>query len=159
MKQAKYESPLGTMIIVGDDTYIYALFFESQAHYYGRHYNLGVIRAGTTKAIDQAKIWLDQYFAGKNPNPDEILLVKSEYRIEDQVYQAISKIPYGQQWDYQQLLNVMEPNKQSNLNLLNAVKYFVQHNKLQILIPSHRVKDNDYPGRPERRVALVNLEK
>lgn len=158
MKQAKYESPLGTMIMVGDRDCIHALFFEHQVHYYG-HYNLGDIRVGSNRAIDRTKMWLDKYFNGENPDMDtKIVLAKSKYHIESRIYKAIMQIPYGEQWSYQHLLDTMAPSEQSNINLLNATKYFVQHNKLQILIPSHRIKDDNYPGGSDCKIALINLE-
>lgn len=57
-----YQSPLDDILLVSDEQGVCGLWFED-----GRYYADTVeddAQAGTSPALDQARRWLDEYFAG-----------------------------------------------------------------------------------------------
>ena len=159
MKQAKYNSPYGELTIVADEKYLYALFFSSQVHYYG-HYNLGHIRMGSNPIIRKTVGWLAKYFKGKKVRADNIPIYLGKYKTQKKILSVLKEIPYGEEKPYQQIVEMLESDKIKQPNLLNAIKYFIEHNPILLIVPSHRVKDiKEYPCGIERKNILITYEK
>lgn len=60
-----YQAPLGDILLVSDEQGLCGLWFEE-----GRYYADTVeddAQVGTSPALDQARRWLDEYFAGQAP--------------------------------------------------------------------------------------------
>ncbi|WP_415603100.1 hypothetical protein [Liquorilactobacillus hordei] len=68
LHKTTYESPLGDITLLSDEVYLLGLWIKGQKNY-GSNYNLETIKQIESKPIHLAKIWLEQYFAGNNPDP------------------------------------------------------------------------------------------
>ena len=75
-----YNSPLGSILLAGDNEGLTGLWFVEGARYVG----LGLKRDAApreTGYFDQAKEWLDIYFSGRDPGfLPKIHLVGSDFR-------------------------------------------------------------------------------
>ena len=49
----------------------------------------------TTIFLDEAKVWLDDYFTGKNPDPSRLTLVPYGTAFQRKVWKVLVQIPYG----------------------------------------------------------------
>lgn len=154
-----YESPLGTMIMLGTLTHLTDLFFADEAHAptYGDEYTEQM-----TGPFEVTVLWLDQYFNGKKPTiypPME--LDGTPFR--KSVWTILETIPYGKTTTYgaigKQLAEAARKFKMS----AQAVGGAVGHNPISIIIPCHRVIGSDgkltgYAGGIERKKYMLDLE-
>ena len=68
----RYDSPLGTLTIAAEDEAVTALVIDGQ-QYEDRHLT-GEGEECETPVLHAARLWLDAYFAGKNPDVSAIPL-------------------------------------------------------------------------------------
>lgn len=162
MKKMTYESPLGSITVLGTDKAVAGLWFEGQQHY-GAQYDLGQVDIGVTKPIALALRWLDAYFAGANPDPATVPLAPETTPFREKVFQALQKVPFGRTTTYKQLAEAVQAHEAVKRNLARAVGNAVAHNPILLLIPCHRVLGSGgaltgYAGGVERKQALLELE-
>lgn len=163
MLKYQYQSPLGPITLLANDQHLLGLWFAGQK-YYGAGYDLDQAKLGQNKAIQLACQWLDDYFAGKNPDPRQVPLAPSTTAFRNQVYQALRQVPYGHTTTYKLLSDAMQKNQRHKKNYARAIGSAVGHNPILLLIPCHRVLGSDgsltgYAGGLARKQALLNLEK
>ena len=111
---------------------------------YGRCWNPAEKDCGI---LAQARIWLDQYFAGARPKPEqlklapgrasEILPAGSEFR--RQVWKLLLEIPYGEVLTYGELARRLAGRRGSSSMSAQAVGVAVSHNHISLIVPCHRV--------------------
>ena len=156
-----YESPLGKILLAADDQGLTGLWFAEGARYIG----LGLSKDAVSREMDyfdQAKEWLDTYFAGRKPLfTPRIHLVGSPFR--NLVGEIMCRIPYGQTVTYGWIAG--EAAKTMGLEKMSAqaVGGAVGHNPLSIIVPCHRVIGKNghltgYGGGIMRKKALLELE-
>ena len=155
-----YESPLGTIILAGNDKGLTGLWFEGQKYFgstLGEEYEEKDI-----PVFLQAREWLDTYFQGKEPKTAVPLsLTGSPFRMS--VWKILMEIPYGQVTTYGQIAEKLA--RQQGLSSMSpqAVGGAVGHNPISIIIPCHRVVGSDgsltgYAGGVEKKRKLLELE-
>ena len=79
------------------------------------------------------KKWLQAYFKGESPSPDDLPLAEQGTAFQQRVWLALSEIPMGQIRTYGQI------GKAISCQSAQAVGTAVSKNPWLILIPCHRV--------------------
>ena len=155
-----YESPLGTMIMLGTLTYLTDLFFVDEAH--APNYDDAEHIEQLTGLFEVTKMWLDQYFSGKKPFiTPPIKLEGTEFR--KSVWSVLQTIPYGNTTTYGDIGKQIAQQQGKEKFSAQAVGGAVGHNPISIIIPCHRVigsngKLTGYAGGIERKKYMLDLE-
>ena len=152
-----YQSPLGEMSLLADESSLLGLYFVGQTYYERGFESLPIVDA-EVPPHQAAKLWLDAYFARQNPNPKRLNLAPRGTIFQHLVWSALASIPYGQTTTYGQLAKTL------NCQSAQAIGSAVGKNPLAIIVPCHRVLGADgsltgYAGGLERKAALLELEK
>jgi methylated-DNA-[protein]-cysteine S-methyltransferase len=153
--QARYESPLGTMIVAATARGLAGVWFEGQRHMpdnarWPEQPEHPILR----KAMQQ----LGEYFAGRRANFDLPLDLQGGTAFQRCVWDALLAIPRGGTTSYGMLSRrIGQPAA------VRAVGAAVGRNPLSIVVPCHRVVGADgsltgYAGGLERKTALLQLE-
>ena len=150
-----FDSPLGKMRLCCDDTYLTAVTFPGQQHEEKHIPQDSVL--GTHPVLEQTKVWLFQYFNGKNPDfLPPIRLAGTNF--QKRVWGLLLEIPYGETITYGELARKL------GCKSAQAVGGAVERNPISILIPCHRVVGANstltgYAGGVEKKEFLLKLEK
>ena len=93
---AHYDSPLGDILLAADEIGLTGLWFAGQKYYPAQ---LPGLAEGSCTVLEQAKRWLDAYFAGDRPDFTPTLhLVGTQYQVA--VWESLLTIPYGKTVSY-----------------------------------------------------------
>ncbi len=156
-----YLSPLGKIILTADETGITGLYFDGQRN---ASLKKGVKYTDSPSAsILLAKEWLSEYFSGSIPKFTPPLNIKAESAFEGDVWEYISRIPYGETVSYKEIAAAVAERRGIPRMSSQAVGHAVGKNRISIIIPCHRVIGSDgsltgYAGGIERKKALLELE-
>ena len=139
---SRYESPLGGILLAGDQEGLTGLWFTEGSRYVGQ----GLARDAVlreTEYFDQTKKWLDIYFSGRNP--------------------GFLPIPYGKTVTYRWIADKIARERGLAGMSAQAVGGAVGHNPICIIVPCHRVVGTNgsltgYGGGILRKKALLELE-
>lgn len=150
----RYDSPLGVLTLTEEDNTLTALVIEGQK-YFSRHL-YGEGREKETPVLHKAGIWLDGYFAGKNPDGSMLPLLPKGTEFQKKVWRKLREIPYGETSTYGELAKLLGSSAR-------AVGSAVGCNPVSIIIPCHRVLGADgnlvgYAGGLENKKKLLQLE-
>ena len=157
---ARYNSPLGDILMMADEGGLAGLWFLGQ-----KYLPQGVedpALAGESPVFAETRRWLDLYFSGREPDfLPPLHLVGSPFR--RQVWDLLLQIPYGQVTTYGALAQKMAARQGLAHMSAQAVGGAVGHNPVSILVPCHRVVGTGgsltgYAGGVERKCALLTLE-
>ena len=145
-------SPLGEITLVCDETDLLHLSLPGQRPF--PHPAMWDCRP----ILEQTKNWLDRYFAGQAPSPDELPLRPEGTPFRQLVWKLLLEIPYGETVTYGDLARKL------GCKSAQAVGGAVGRNPISILVPCHRVmgaggKLTDYAGGVEKKEFLLKLEK
>jgi methylated-DNA-[protein]-cysteine S-methyltransferase len=153
--QARFQSPLGPMIVAATARGLAGIWFEGQRH-------LPDCSAWPAEPghplLQQAMRQLDEYFAGTRSTFDLPLDLQGGTAFQQSVWQALLAIPSGGTTSYGNLSRrIGQPAA------VRAVGAAVGRNPLSIVVPCHRVLGSDgsltgYAGGLERKDALLRLE-
>ena len=149
-----YESPLGTMIMLGTLSYLTDLFFIDEA--YAPSYDDAEYIEQLTGPFEVTIMWLNQYFNGKKPFiTPPIQLEGTEFR--KSVWSILQTIPYG---DIGKQIAQQQGKEKFSAQ---AVGGAVGHNPISIIVPCHRVIGSNgqltgYAGGIERKKYMLDLE-
>lgn len=155
-----YESPLGTMIMLGTLSYLTDLFFIDED--YAPSYDDAEYIEQLTGPFEVTIMWLDQYFNGKKPFiTPPIQLEGTEFR--KSVWSILQTIPYGKTTTYGDIGKEIANQQGKDRMSAQAVGGAVGHNPISIIIPCHRVigsngKLTGYAGGIERKKYMLDLE-
>ena len=156
-----YASPLGNILLAGDDEGLTGLWFTEGHRYIG----LGLKHDAVdreTDYFDQTKTWLDIYFKGRDPGfLPRIHLVGSTFR--NRVGEIMCEIPFGKTATYGWISNRIARERGIEKMSAQAVGGAVGHNPICIIVPCHRVVGTNgsltgYGGGIMRKRALLELE-
>ena len=124
-----HPSPLGKLTLTSDGEALTGLWMDTQnlpkAEY---------IRRDDLPVFQQAKKWLDAYFLGNAPAPDTLPLSPAGTAFQQQVWQILLTIPYGETTTYGAIAKMLSPTMSAQ-----AVGGAVGRNPIGIIIPCHRV--------------------
>ena len=151
-----YESPLGTMVMLGTLSYLTDLFFIDEAH--APSYDDAEYIEQLTGPFEVTIMWLNQYFNGKNPFiTPPIQLEGTEFR--KSVWSILQTIPYGETTTYGDIGKQIAQEQGKEKFSAQAVG----HNPISIIVPCHRVIGSNgqltgYAGGIERKKYMLDLE-
>ncbi|MBQ6335259.1 MAG: methylated-DNA--[Erysipelotrichaceae bacterium] len=154
---AYYDSPLGRILLSEEEGRLTGLWFEGQK-YYGSNLDNESIEEDTD-VLEEAKSWLDIYFAGKIPDFELPLKFKgTDFQIK--VWEALLKVEYGQRISYKQLGEMIYGDENFSCR---AIGMAVGHNPISLIVPCHRIIGSDgslkgYAGGLERKEYLLKME-
>ena len=156
-----YLSPLGGILLSGDEIGLTGLWFEGQK-YFALHLDTDH-EERDLPLFQDARRWLDIYFSGKEPDFKMPLhVIGTDFQKE--VWRILCQIPYGKTMTYGEVAARLAARKGLAHMSAQAVGGAVGHNKISILVPCHRVVGVDgsltgYAGGMDKKVKLLTLEK
>lgn len=153
--QARYDSPLGPMIVAATDSGLAGLWFEGQRHLPA---SSGWPHAPDHPVLVAAVAQLRDYFAGRRAQFDLPLDLHGGTAFQQSVWRALLAIPVGGTTSYGAISQQV-----GRPSAVRAVGAAVGRNPLSIVVPCHRVLGRDgsltgYAGGLERKSALLELE-
>lgn len=153
--QARYESPLGAMIVAATERGLAGVWFEGQRHLPDTS---GWPLQPGHPLLRKAIVQLGEYFAGKRSQFELPLDLQGGTAFQQSVWQALLAIPAGGTTSYGLL-----SQRIGKPAAVRAVGAAVGRNPMSIVVPCHRVLGGDgsltgYAGGLERKSALLQLE-
>lgn len=147
------ETPLGKMTIQANGEGLLGAWFETQTT---QPESLGNYTDNDPMLLNAA-VQLSEYFSGVRRDFSLPLAAKGT-PFQMQVWQALTTIPYGETWSYQDLANAI-----GNPKAVRAVGLANGKNPISVIVPCHRVigkngKLTGYAGGVERKQKLLTLE-
>lgn len=145
-------SPIGPLLLAGDEQGLRQLYMDNHQHWTPPPQ---WVEAGNQ--LDTVCRQLDEYFEGKRECFD-VRLAPLGTAFQQRVWQALQEIPYGHTWSYAQLAEHI-----GNPKAVRAVGTANGANPISIIIPCHRVIGSNgtltgYGGGLERKQTLLQLE-
>ena len=156
-----YRSPLGNILLAGDERGLTGLWFTEGGRYNGTGLKNGACRR-ETDYFDQAKEWLDVYFSGRDAGFfPRIHLTGSDFR--NRVGEIMCEITFGKTVTYGWIADRIAKERGLEKMSAQAVGGAVGHNPVCIIVPCHRVIGANgsltgYGGGILRKKALLELE-
>lgn len=148
-----YTSPVGKLLLISDGTTITGMYYPSYKH---------VPKISNDWKEDNSKFSkltseLNEYFSGKRKNFDVPLQLEGT-EFQKNVWQQLSKIPYGATASYKDIATAVGKPK-----AVRAVGTAVGANPVCIIAPCHRVISSDgslggYAGGLRNKKILLKLE-
>ena len=126
-----YDSPVGRLMIASDGAAINGLWIQNQK-YYARGANADMAFDDGRPILSLARRWLDDYFAGHNPDITTIPIAPHGTDFQQRVWRELCRIPYGQTRTYNDIARIIGTSPR-------AVGGAVGRNPISIIIPCHRV--------------------
>ena len=174
---AKYESPLGEIMIAADGTGIVGLWLEGQKYFedMGDAKATAIAKAegfacaeseqspGAREVLEKAGSWLDRYFNKEEPDIGELPLAPIGSEFRQVVWQILREIPSGQTTTYGEIAKKVARRMGKKTMSAQAVGGAVGHNPISIIIPCHRVVGANgsftgYAGGIDKKIELLKLE-
>lgn len=142
-----YPSPLGMLRITYEGSVLFTLDFCREQ--------------GTGPIPEDAKRWLDRYFAGLDPGKIPAFRFPEVSAFRRNVWELLLEIPYGQTVTYGELAEKMAARGFGKCP--QAVGGAVGSNPISLMVPCHRVVGSGgrltgYAWGLERKKALLDLE-
>ena len=161
MSLHSYESPLGMMLMETHGDALVGLWFMGQKHFPERLKSME-FSACDSVASAEARLWLDDYFAGKRPHISRLKLIPQGTEFQRRVWDILLKIPYGETLSYGAAAKLLEAESGRRMSA-QAVGGAVGRNPISIIIPCHRVLGSDgsltgYAGGADKKLALLRHE-
>ena len=148
-----YDSPIGVLLLECEEDGLTGIWFDREPK-----------EAEITHPIlEKTKLWLDDYFSGRNPEPDiPVKLYGTPF--QKQVWQLLMTIPYGQTRTYGSIAREMAALTGKENMSAQAIGQAVGKNPVSLLIPCHRVvgtggRLTGYAGGLDKKVWLLEHEK
>jgi methylated-DNA-[protein]-cysteine S-methyltransferase len=152
MNAVRYESPVGVLTLVGTESELVALQFPGR---------LATSPQGNPGALAPATAQLDEYFAGEL-RAFEIPLRLKGTELQQRVWDALRKIPYGETTSYGAIARRLSEETGESFDP-RGVGGAVGSTPVPIIVPCHRVVGADgsltgYGGGLPRKRALLDFE-
>lgn len=133
-----YDSPLGDITVVSDGKNIVELWLAGQRGFCRQPKGAEELEK-KIPALAMAVRWLDRYFAGDRPTPDELPIAPVGGSFRQEVWKILRGIPYGEMMTYGEIARRIADNRGIAKMAAQAVGGAVGHNPISIVIPCHRV--------------------
>lgn len=151
-----YDSPLGEIVLTGDDAALTGLWFRDC-----RPCPVG-LEWGETPTLCQAEHWLDLYFRGEEPDFTPPLALRGT-AFRRTVWELLLALPYGRTVTYGELASRTAARLGRSAMSAQAVGGAVGQNPVALIVPCHRVVGADgsligYAGGLDRKRRLLELE-
>ena len=150
-------SPIGMIYLECNHLGITGLWLENQRHFPADLSLRSVLKPDHPMLL-QAEDWLIRYFAGYNPDPNELTLIPDGTEFRLKVWQQLRTIPYAATITYGDLARAI-----GKPNAFQAIGNAVGNNPISIIIPCHRVVGSNgnltgYAGGLSAKQYLLSLE-
>ena len=157
-----YLSPVGRLKLASDGRSLVGLWIEGQK-YFGGTVRDEMVEEDRLDLFDSAVEWLDRYFSGERPAPDELPLAPAGGAFRQAVWEILCQIPYGQLTTYGDIAKKMAVRMNRETMSAQAVGGAVGHNPISIIIPCHRVVGTTgsltgYAGGIDKKIWLLKHE-
>lgn len=157
-----YNSPIGKLLLASKENKLIGLWIEGQ-----KYYSSGIEEEFTKnddeKILIETKKWLNRYFNGEKPCPNELDLAPIGSKFRKNVWDILCKIPYGKVITYNDIAKEIAKKRKINKMSAQAVGGAVGHNPISIIIPCHRVIGTNgsltgYAGGLDKKEYLLKFE-
>lgn len=157
-----YVSPLGRLTLACDGDALTGLWIVGQK-YENRGLDTNSVPWEDAQPLVQARRWLERYFSGERPSPEELTLRPRGTDFQCRVWKMLCQIPYGQCASYGAIARQLALKMGRRSMSAQAVGGAVGHNPISIIIPCHRVLGSDgsltgYAGGVEKKAWLLAHE-
>jgi O-6-methylguanine DNA methyltransferase len=157
----RFDSPLGKMVMVARNNHICRIDFETLS--YQPFDSKALERKGLriveqeTEVLAEAQRQLEEYFGGKRFEFD-LPLAPEGTTFQQQAWQALREIPYGETRSYQQ-----QAERLGDARFARAVGHANGRNPISIIVPCHRVlgkngKLTGFASGVDKKAKLLELE-
>ena len=133
-----YSSPVGKLTLGSDGDGLVGLWIEGQ-RFFGETVSEGMTERAQLPVFEATASWLDRYFAGEKPLPEELPLKPSGGQFRQAVWRLLLEIPYGEVVSYGDIAKKLARGMGKKAMSAQAVGGAVGHNPISIIIPCHRV--------------------
>jgi methylated-DNA-[protein]-cysteine S-methyltransferase len=152
---ARYDGPLGRMLLAATDRGLAGVWFEGQKH--GPD-STGWPEDPRDPVLREAAAQLRAYFAGERDDFTLPLDLQGGTAFQQSVWSALREIPRGGTASYGQLARRL-----GRPQAARAIGAAVGRNPVSVVVPCHRVLGTDgsltgYAGGLDRKTALLKLE-
>lgn len=156
-----YDSPLGALTLAADDKNLCELWLDGRCDY--RYGYSAAQRDDINTTLTKAKLWLDEYFDGKQPSLALLPLAPQGSSFQKMVLQFLCEIPYGATVTYGDLARRAAATLGKATMSAQAVGGAVGRNPISIIIPCHRVVGANgnlvgFGGGLDKKIWLLNHE-
>ena len=157
-----YSSPIGKLLLASDGESLTGLWIEGQKHYLYK-INEQLVTNDNLEIFKEVKNWLDKYFKGEKVNINNLKLNPSGTKFQNEVWQVLCSIPYGEIITYKETAEKVAINLNKERMSAQAVGRAIGHNPISIIIPCHRVIGSDgnltgYAGGIDKKIKLLQIE-
>lgn len=140
LAQGVIDSPIGPLTALATARGVAGLWFDDQTHHPGA---LDAPIDARHRHIVAMRRWLDAYWSGREPSPQEVPLDLHGRPFQRAVWQALLTIPFGRTRSYGEVAAQVGPGAVPRENgggaSARAVGSAVGRNPVSILVPCHRV--------------------
>ena len=156
-----YESPIGKLLLVSDDTCLHGVWLEGQKFYCPVQEE--IISDDSIGILKHTADWLDRYFNGTRPSVSELKINLQGTNFRQEVWRILCEIPYGQTMTYGEIAKQIAKNHGKEKMSAQAVGGAVGHNPISIIVPCHRVVGTNgsltgYAGGIKKKLWLLEHE-
>ncbi|MDM5297656.1 methylated-DNA--[protein]-cysteine S-methyltransferase [Bacillus pumilus] len=150
-----YHAPIGELYIREKDGVIIEVMFDDELFVANRAAD---VKKEDTPVLREAKKQLDEYFNGERKE-FALPLKQTGSPFQEQVWDALSAIPYGESKSYADIAEAI-----GNPKAVRAIGQANRRNALPVFIPCHRVigKDRSLTGyagaKTDMKAVLLELE-
>lgn len=157
-----YASPVGMLTLAASEDALVGLWLEGQK-YFAASIKEDMVRKDGLPVFDNAKDWLDRYFAGEKPAVGELKLAPIGSDFRQKVWKILCEIPYGETVTYGDIAKEIAGIQGISSMSAQAVGKAVGHNPISIIIPCHRVIGTNgsltgYAGGIDKKMWLLEHE-
>ncbi|OUZ06096.1 methylated-DNA--protein-cysteine methyltransferase [Bacillus pumilus] len=151
-----YHAPIGALYILEKDDAIIEVMFDDEPFLAKKQSSN--LKEKETSVLQEAKKQLDEYFKGERQVFD-LPLKQTGTLFQEQVWEALSAIPYGESKSYGDIAETI-----GNPKAVRAIGQANRRNAIPIFIPCHRVigKDRSLTGyagtKTDMKAVLLELE-
>lgn len=131
-----YQSPLGQILLLATDEALVGTWLPGQTP--DQKLLAQACQRERAPLLVWGCAWLDRYFCGLCPTPEELPLAPQGSLFRQKVWRRLCEIPYGQLVTYGQLAREMTVQESGKMSA-QAIGGAVGHNPISLIIPCHRV--------------------
>ena len=135
-----YPSPFGEIFLLANDHALVGAWLPGQQ--IDQTLAAQAQKRQSAALLVQACGWLDRYFRGEKPTPQELPLEPQGSDFRRMVWQRLCRIPYGKLETYGQIAREIAEKSGGKMSA-QAVGGAVGHNPISLIIPCHRVVGAD----------------
>lgn len=159
-------SPVGNLTVVSDSggSAVKAVWICGQRFHGKQFFGSEELVEKSCPLLQETAYWLEQYFAGKRPDPCDLPLDPDGSDFRKEVWSILRGIPYGEVITYGDIAGEIAKRHGKNKMSAQAVGGAVGHNPISIIIPCHRVIGANgnltgYGGGIRTKIFLLELER